>query len=241
MKNNMTVKLYYYFTGEERFQLYIEALCRGDEAEAKRLIESCPQETYSMNQVAYADRCRASKEIVDMLCSALAPRLAKLEMIEAFRKTLPYVFDACIVEASFAHLDGHEAGSRRAWEAAGMTGDPPGWREQEVEPEMDRELQSLRGITSHLEEATGGFLINLAELEHELAGEILSVWKAFAGFCAEELLLEPEKLVKVWFEPILPEIEKLRNMPDPPEVDQEGLEEYQAALKRTWSRLTRMV
>ncbi len=239
MKNNMTGKLYNFFTGEERFQLYIEALCRGDEAEAKRLIESCPQESYSMNQAAYADRCKASKEIVDMLCSALAPRLAKLEMIEAFRKTLPYLFDACIVEAFFAYLDGHEAGSRRTWEAVGMTGDPPGWRKQEEEPEMDRELQSLRRITGGLEEASGVFLSHLAELERELAEEVLTMWEAFAHFCTDELLLQPEKLVKVWFEPMLPGIERLKGLSGSIGLNREMLEEYKEGYKRIWSELVR--
>ena len=42
MKKHIPEKLYSLLTGEERFRLYIEALCRGDEAEAKHLIESCP-------------------------------------------------------------------------------------------------------------------------------------------------------------------------------------------------------
>jgi hypothetical protein len=37
-------------------------------------------------------------------------------------------------------------------------GDPPGWKELEEEPEMDRELQSLRRMTGGLEEASGRFL-----------------------------------------------------------------------------------
>ena len=61
-------------------------------------------------------------------------------------------------EAVVSYRDGHQAGSKHAWEAAGEMGDPPGWKEQEEEPEMDRELQSLRRITGGLEEASGKFL-----------------------------------------------------------------------------------
>ncbi|MDQ3910727.1 MAG: hypothetical protein M3305_02875 [Actinomycetota bacterium] len=240
MKDNVTGKLYYLFTGEERFRLYIEALCRGDEAEARRLIENCPRETCSMNHAAYADRCSASREIVAMLCSALTRPLARLEMLGAFRKTLPCVFDVSITGAFSAYLEGHQAGSRRAWEAAGMAGDPPGWRGQE-EYEMDRELESLRSMTGSLEEVSEVFLDELEELERSLLREALTAWEAFAGFCTEELGLEPEKLVKVWSEPTLSEIEKLKNMPDPPEVDQERLEGYVAALKWLWSRSAELV
>ena len=48
------------FTGEERFRLHLEAVYRGDEAEVKRLLESCPRETYSMNEADFANRSKAS-------------------------------------------------------------------------------------------------------------------------------------------------------------------------------------
>jgi hypothetical protein len=43
--------------------------------------------------------------------------------------------------------------------------------------------------------------------------EALDLWQALVGFCHEELLLEPETLLKVWLEPMLLEIEKLKNLP----------------------------
>lgn len=42
MKKHIPEKLYSLLTGEERFRLNIEALCRGDEVEAKHLVQSCP-------------------------------------------------------------------------------------------------------------------------------------------------------------------------------------------------------
>ena len=73
MKKGRLDKFYPSFTGEERFRLYLEALYRGDEAEVKRLLESCPRKTYVMNEVDFAGRWEAAKEIVEMLCLALAP------------------------------------------------------------------------------------------------------------------------------------------------------------------------
>jgi hypothetical protein len=61
--------------------------------------------------------------------------------------------------------------------------------------------------------------------------------KAFAHFCTEELLLQPEKLVKVWFEPMLPEVEKLKGLSGSTELNLEMLEEYEAALKKRWSEV----
>jgi hypothetical protein len=88
-KERRLSKLYPSFRGEERFRLHLEAVYRGDEAEVKRLLASCPRESYVMNEVGYAYRCKASKEIVEMLDRVLAPLLAKLEMMEGFRETLP--------------------------------------------------------------------------------------------------------------------------------------------------------
>ena len=232
-------KLYNRFTSEERFRLLIEALARGYEEEAKRLAETCPRATYTMSEPACGDRLRASQEIAMVLCLDLAPRLAKLRMIEAFRETLPNRFNRCIEEAHFAYLDGHEAGSKRAWEAAGKEGDPPGWEEGDEEDEDPAIEGDLKRVTGRLKEEAKDFIDLLEELARGIFRDALTIWKAFEGFCTKELLVEPEKLVKAWFEPVPPEIEKLKERPDALEADPEGLKEYEAALKGTWRKLVR--
>ena len=245
MKKDRLGKLYSNFTGEERFRLHLEARYRGDEAEVKRLLESCPRETYSMNEADYTDRCKASKEIVHTFYGLLAPPLAKLAMIESFREDLPHVLKIYINDVVFAYRDGHEAGARGAWEAAGMTGDPPGWKElkggdeENKDPEKERETQNLRRITKRLQKASAAIVGPLEELERELVEEALTMWTAFAHFCSEECGMEPEKLVKVWFEPMLPAIEMLQGLSGSTELNLEMLEEYEAALKKRWSKLIR--
>ena len=244
MKNERRLsKLYPSFRGEERFRLHLEALYRGDEAEVQRLLESCPRETCSMNEADFANRCKASKEIVDILYVVLAPLLAKLSMIESFREALPYILKIYTNEAVFAYLDGYQAGARRAWEAAGKTGDPPEWKErkggdeEDKGSEMDREMENQRRITKRLEKVSGAVVGPLEESERELLEEALTMWTAFANCCSEEWGMEPEKLVKVWFEPMLPEIEKLKGLSGSTELNPEMLEEYKAALKKRWSEV----
>jgi hypothetical protein len=53
--------------------------------------------------------------------------MSRLNMIDAIRETLPYVRNIYHNEMDSAYLSGHEAGSRYAWERAGMDGNPPGW------------------------------------------------------------------------------------------------------------------
>jgi hypothetical protein len=243
MKKGRLDRLYPSFTGEERFRLHLEAACRDDEAEVKRLLKSCPRETFSMNEVGYTYRCTASKEIVGMLRTALVPLLAKLEMIEGFRETLPYVSKIYTSEAVFAYHDGHQAGARRAWEAAGKRGDPPEWKElkggdgEDKGPERDRETQSLRSLAKRLEKVSGVVVRPLEELERNLLEEALTLWAAFANCCSEECGMEPEKLVKVWFEPMLPEIEKLKGHLGSTESNPEMLKEYEAAFKEMWNQV----
>jgi|SRR5215211_4768290 len=243
MKNRRLDKFYPSFTGEERFQLHLEALYRGDEAEVKRLLESCPRKKYLMNEVDFADRCEAGKEIAVMLCLALAPLLARLETIESIRKALPYLSTSYINQGVLAYLDGYQAGEKCAWEAAGKTGDPPEWKarkggdEGDEGPEMDQEMQSLRRLTKRLEKRSGAVVGALEELQRNVLEEALTIWTAFAHCCSEECGVEPEKLVKVWFEEMVSEIERLRHLSDLLEVNPETLKEYRAAFKKAWSQI----
>jgi hypothetical protein len=48
--------------------------------------------------------------------------------------------------------------------------------------------------------------------------------------------MEAEKLVKAWMEPMLPEIEKLKDISSAP-AETEKMEEYESILERIWSYL----
>ncbi len=248
----MPGKFYDRFSAHERFRLVVEAKARGDEEEAERLADSCPRYTYKMNDAAYGDRMRASLEITIIVCLDLATHLAKLRMIDAFRVILPYSRTVWTNEAHLAYLNGHLAGSRYAWRQAGMEGDPPGWEawDEEDEEGEERDEESFDpGVEGDLEkvdariEGAAAFTPELLDrLELELAGDTLTIWEAFSGFCEEELGLEPEKLLKAYFEPILEEVGKLKGLaenPDAPSPDPEGLAVYREAMRGTWSVLVR--
>ncbi len=234
MKKKGLGNLYNRFTAGERFRLYIEAVCRGDEVEVDRLLDSCPRKNYSMRELAFSGRCKDTNTITMGVCMELAPHLAQLEMIEAFREILPLVFKVCLDEADFAYFDGHRAGSRRAWETGGKAGAPPAWEEGDEEHADPVIEEDLNRVASRLERVREDFVDHLAELERQISREALTTWEAFAGFCNEELLVEPEKLVKAWLEPMLPKIEKLKNLQEPPEIDKERLKEYEEALRQGW-------
>jgi hypothetical protein len=245
VKKDSLGKLYDRFSAHERFRLVIEAIARGDEREVQRLRDTCPREMYRMTELPFRDRITGSMEMTMGVCLDLVPHLAQLKLIEALRKTLPLTYNYCEDVAMLAYFDGHEAGSKHAWEAAGKAGDQPGWEEEWDEGREEDEAPVIEAgldkITAQLEVLTTRFVENLEELERSISRDALTIWEAFANFCNEELFVEPEKLIKVWFEPLLPEIERLKSLraEDAPQPEPEGLKEYEAALKRGWDSLIR--
>jgi hypothetical protein len=237
MRKDGLGKLYDRLTPEERFRLVIEAEVRGDEEESGRLVRSAPRCTYTVAVPAYTSLVRSSHEVTWAVCLDLLPSLARMRMIAAFREALPLTYNRCIDEALSAYLDGDKAGSRRAWEAAGKTGEPPGWRECDEEEEDPEVEEALDSITGRIEVASERFTGLLKNLELGIAADARALWEAFSNFSRTELGLEPKKLVKFWYEAALPEIEELEALTEGLEIGREKLEESEALLKSGWSKL----
>ena len=235
MRKDTLEKLYDRLTPEERFRLVIEAETRGDEEEFGRLVRSAPRYTYTEADPAYTNLVRASQTVTWAVCLDLVPRLAKMQMIAAFRETLTLTYNACENKAIDAYLGGHKAGSRRAWEAAGKMGDPPGWGEEEEEdPEIEEALDQVAEYIQGASQRLTGFL---KDLELKTASEARAQWEAFSNFSREELGLEPKKLVKFWFEAALSEIEELEALTEDVELDREKVEESEGYIRDGWRKL----
>lgn len=110
MNINAVARHYDKLTPEERFRLVIEALARSDEQEADRLAAACPRKVYREIDAEYGERIRVSSKIVSAVIVDLAPRLAKLHMIEAFREFLPMFLGRGMDVAAMAWLDGYSEG-----------------------------------------------------------------------------------------------------------------------------------
>ncbi len=240
MRKRPLDKLYGRLTPEERFRLDIQARARGDEEDSRRLLDTCPRRTYTMNDWGFAGRWHAATELTMAVLLDLNQSIAKLRMINAFRVTQPRMRVLWQNEADLAYFDGHEAGSRHAWRMAGMKEAPPGWEddEEEAEKNADTTIEAdLEALQARIEEAASFVPRLLDSLEQELVGEALVVWEAFGDFCEEELGLEPEKILKALFEPALENVEWLKQLAQrlelqPPE--REAVEEYEAALAELW-------
>jgi hypothetical protein len=232
-------RLYDRLSPEERFRLKVLALARGDEEESERLTATCPRRDYTMYDWGFVGRWEAAQELALLAYVDVVRRLDKIKMIGAFRGMFPYLSTIWQDDVHEAYFDGHKAGSRHAWNRSGKTGELPGWEaneeeaERNADPAMDEDLQKWTG-----ERRYARLEGKLEEMERELVREALTAWLGFAGFCAQEMGLEAEKLLEAVGRPFA---ERVRNLEElgarhEMEADLEGVEEYLVMMTKAWRR-----
>jgi hypothetical protein len=244
MKHNALGKLYDRLTPQERFRLDVEAMARGDEEESERLTDTCPRHSYVMNDVAFSGRWHGASELMLITLLDLRQRMDKVQMIDAFRMVLPYLNTLYHNDTHEAYFDGHISGSRHAWRAAGKGGEPPGWEddddaaERNRDPEIDEDLEK---IDKRVEDAFRWINEALDRLEREFTEEAFAQWSAFVGFCADELEIEPMKLVKAIMPPAAEYVQGLEERADRLEIeaDEERVEEYRTIIAEIWPKYIR--
>jgi len=167
-------------------------------------------------------------------------RLDKINMIGAFRSLFPYMSTIWEDDVHWAYFDGHMAGSRHALNRSGKAGEPPGWEadeeeaERNADPTIDEDLKKWTGEGRYAR--LGG---KLEEMERELVGEALTAWLGFAGFCAQEMGLEAEKLLEALARPFAERVRDLEELSARHEVepDEGGVEEYLVMMTEAWRRV----
>ena len=140
-----------------------------------------------------------------------------------------------------AYFDGHEAGSRYAWNKAGREGDPPGWEEDLGEADENADPATVAAIkewTTKVEEIDDRLSGALKNLERELAGQGFAAWSAFSGFCAEEMEVDAYTLMMVFNQQGVArgrELEELAARLEL-ETDTQSVAEYRALMEEAWRR-----
>jgi hypothetical protein len=240
MKGNGLNRLYDRLEPEERFRLDVLAMARGDEEESERLTRTCPRFGYTMNDRAFTGRWTGTYELTLRVYIALNNTMAKLQMIDAFRNLIPYSHTLTHNVAFDAYFDGHRAGSYHAWNHAGMTGCPPAWPGEDLEPDEDEEDPAIERDMAELDvkvEKYGELLPELMDrLERELATEAFSVWEGFCDFCEEHMGLEAEDVLKVVAEPGVERVENLKALAErlQLEADSEIVGTIREGLGESW-------
>jgi len=231
MKKDGLTKLYDRLSPEERFKLLIEAIARGDETKCRNLVESCPRLIYEMNDMAYEDLVRASEKITTLVCLDLAPRLIKLRMFAGFSGVLASLRNACLDEAHSAYFRGRALGEKA------RRGPHSKYQPRERRNPDPETADALGKITSCIKEEWSVFEGLVGRLEEDMRIEVLAMWEAFSSFSREEMGAEPKTLIRVWFEPMLAEIEAVEGTLDTTETNPQRLQEYASDLWQLWRKL----
>src|SRR5215204_536746 len=239
MRGNVLGKLYDRLTPEERFRLDVLAIARGDAEESELLTNTCPKRDYVMNDWGFVGRWEAARGLAMLAYMDLAKCLDKIHMIEAFRVAFPYLRTVWADDTFWAYFDGHEAGSRHAWRKAGKEGDPPGYEEDEdervegMDPAPEEGVRKWATKVAEVEKPITGAL---DRVEREMARQGLSVWKAFVGFCEEEMTLDASKLLCALALPIAERTQALDKVAARLEVepDAEDVESYREIMDQAW-------
>jgi hypothetical protein len=219
---------------EERFRLDVLAMARGDAVESERLVSTCPKFAYRMNDRGFSGRWTGTMEITLRIYLELSRYLDKLQMSEAFRAVLPYAQRLTEETATQAYFDGHGAGRYHAWNNSGKTGHPPDIGDEELA--VDRDLAQLETTVKKYGELLPTIL---GRLERELAGEAITLWEGFAGFCTQHIGLEAEKVLKVVVEPGAERLENLKSLGERLELvpNLEKAEEIREGLAEAWGTI----
>ena len=226
MRNGLH-KHYDKLTPEERFRLDVLAMARGDKQESERLVSTCLRRSYTMNDRHFSGRWLLAMDITLRLYVWVAEYLDRLAMVDAAHVALPYHESFARKAALDIFLEGHKAGARQAWRAAGGKGSVPEWPLEGIdEGKVDETLERWPGILPEI----------LDKLEREAVREALALWRGFGTFCADVLGLDARKVLTVVLEPAVGRIDDLEARAErlDLEPDAERMEEVRAGLAEAW-------
>jgi len=110
MATDPPAKLYDQFAPAERLTLVLEAMARGDVAEAERLQRSCPRKSYTQADAQYEERFSMAFDILAVVTIDLRCMWGKLHVLRWVLGEVREMATAQNINAAFAFLDGERCG-----------------------------------------------------------------------------------------------------------------------------------
>ena len=185
-------------TPAERFALTVEAMARGDRAEADRLEDACPKLDYRHNDAEFRDRMQRSYTIALLAMVNLQKHLAVIRCSGVIVEQHRAYAEGPKLVAACAFLYGRQYG---LWEAGAIQEielPNPARIAAEVEdrPDLKEQLRDLRVCAYES-------VRRVAEAVQESIGigvgvEALSQWEGFGRFCRRQLGVEPLTLLAAY-------------------------------------------
>jgi hypothetical protein len=205
VRQNGLVHRYDRLEPHERFRAVMEAAARGDDAERRRLVDTCPILQGRFADPDYIERLDVSENMAMAVAIDLGPRLAKLGMLAAVR-ALPKAV-ALGVDAAAAGDGGRKLG----W----LPGDD-GLNPEDVREVVDETLGPL-----------------FREAEDQIRSQAAAVYGAFGRVCREEMGVEPQTMLKANLGPLYHEALGLDKL-DGAKPDKAALAGWHSLFQRKW-------
>ena len=254
-----TARLYENFRPRERLVLVLEAMARGDEAEADRLRHACPRKTYTGPDAAFDDRFHMVLDIVTVVSIDLRSLTGQLRILHWAINTVQHFLTMHHIHTSMALLEGIRCGqglsqapyfSKKLWEvsdpeaaAKDGAGEAPGpatpaGHDQEPDLSMLGEdfVSRMEAVEKRSEHSTDLILRVLHRTGFEVAAELLSIWQAFGDFTRTRLSLEPLQVITACAHPGRPDLEDALKLYAGIKTDGESVEKYRQAICELWDR-----
>ena len=178
-------------SAEERFRLYVKARARGDEQEERRLVDSCPRETWRRSEEAFVGRLTALRIGV---CEVVVPDLRVLLMAVARDRAVLSVTRAAMEQRDRTWEEGTAFGLQMAAkhvpaaQRKKLRELAKGMEPREEEDEVVEELVREKAVS---ESPFGQKL-------QEDATKLRAMWDAFGAFCEEDLGLPAAEVLRAF-------------------------------------------
>jgi hypothetical protein len=214
----------------------LEALARGDNAEADRLDDTCPSFTYNLYDAEYRDRFQRCYLIALMVSLNLKWRLEQIRTAVLFCKLhRDFAWPPQLV-ATTALLYGREYGR---WECGAIESIPMIDADETAallkeQPELKEQLKDVQEIAAET-------VLRVAEtLKYAMgeahAVEVLSQWEGYGRFCRRHLGVEARTAVTAYRLPLGdPAAEVLAAYPEAA-VDEAKAAHWEGNWVRQWGR-----
>jgi hypothetical protein len=181
----------------ERATLTLEAKARGDQADADRLMASCPKVVYRAGDDRYYDRLELAFDKMAGASIALQHLAGKLQVLHMVMDALEPLLMPHRINATLAFLNGlRYAQGKPEIAIQALHGEVnPDPRSAPIDPQL---VQHLEHIERQADKATGCVRQELAETAEAVAQDLLDSWEAFSRFCGQRLGVTPQTLYAAW-------------------------------------------
>lgn len=226
-------------TARERLQMLLEAQARGDQAEVRRLWDSCPKKAYRQMDVAFEGPYEAAKKIALLFSIDIAYQFGNIQAFGTARRAMPSLLLLAVSEAEHKHDDEEDEPEEPVDVYPHEQEDREGDEDDDAADDRD-ERERRRQET---EECCAGYLPDTWGRADELLGRLAQTRRVRAcnmllgmdRFTRRVLGLEAMTMLRAWQPPIAKWVVELDV--DTAEPEEAWVKQHDEDAQAVWNKL----